>query len=68
MQFFSFLASLHTSLPVGFEYPPPFLASKEVSFELALIDNSAVCVFTERKGIHALTEHIIQTQLGHKQF
>ena len=61
MQFFSFLASLHTSLPVGFEYAPPFLAGKEVSFELALIDNIAVFFFLERKGtIHALTEHIIQ--------
>ena len=62
MQFFSFLASLHTSLLVGFEYPPPFLAGKEVSFELALIDNIAVFFFFfERKGtIHALTEHIIQ--------
>jgi len=45
-----------------------FSLGKEVLFELALIDNSAVCVFMERKGIHALTEHIIQTQLGHKQF
>ena len=62
MQFFSFLASLHTSLPIGFEYPPHFLAGKEVLFELALINNIVVFFFfLERKGtIHALTEHIIQ--------
>lgn len=49
---FSFLASLHTNLPVGFEYPPPFLAGKEVSFELALIDNIAVCFLWRERVLY----------------